>query len=350
MLTLPTNYKINEYEIILSWDCNQSCLYCYESKCRGDKKQTGTFSDINTSKLIDFIRDTHDENSPQLSFIFFGGEPLLYFEKIKEITEKLKKIFSAKEKIPVLNFSISTNLTMSDNNQFDYLLANNFSFLVSLDGKQDSHEKNRGHDTFYEVLNRLSYLYAKKAMVELRATIANNTIDKFVENFNFLNSLGFSFFWQFDTSKKYELAQLEKFYNDLLSLYLTHWPINDITISQFLSRKMKKAYCIDPHKTISIGPQGELFICSRISEKIGDFEKGIFDYSLLQDLPIYGFTKHPICANCLSYEYCQGGCLAQHFEISKDEGMKYVPNDTFCKIQNLIHMVILKMKLITNKC
>ncbi len=342
-MKLPAEYKLREFELIMSWDCNLHCKYCYEQADRAKATQ-GTFSAENTKKLINFILETHDQAAPEIRIVFFGGEPLLFFDKLKEITESLKKEFVEKYPEKKLLFSITTNLTLPDRPQLDYLLANGFSFMVSLDGKKESHDLNRGEGSFFAAVGRLSYLYAKQASVKLRATINKNNIKDFKSNIIFLNSLGFPFSWVFDYSETYTPEELQFFLKELHDFYTNTLAINDQTIDEYIARKDKQKFCIDPYQTISVRYDGKLIICSGVNNVIGSLAEGVTEYDGVKMLYFYNNNPEEECRKCLSFEYCLGGCLSARCMPKEDKN--YPLNKNFCDIQQLLNIFINEREII----
>ena len=67
------------------------------------------------------------ENSDLQEINFYGGEPLLEFEKIKKIVNLVKTIN------PAISFSMTTSGSLLNEKTCDFLISNNFKLAVSLD-------------------------------------------------------------------------------------------------------------------------------------------------------------------------------------------------------------------------
>ncbi len=127
--------------------CNLKCVYCaygsyykwFDDRCNEDL----TFS--KAKNLIDFyIKNTdtkyNDSYKKELGISFYGGEPLLNFEIVKQIVEYLK---SLKTETIVFKFSMTTNAILIKK-YCNFLIENNFNLLISLDGN----EENNGYRIF----------------------------------------------------------------------------------------------------------------------------------------------------------------------------------------------------------
>jgi radical SAM protein with 4Fe4S-binding SPASM domain len=326
--------RFSTYEVILTHDCNCRCAYCYES-AQLTTVTTG-FSPDTFSHAIGFIHSTYDRTAAEITVVFFGGEPLLSFERMQQFINELKDI-------PNIRFAVSTNLTTATRAQLDQLIAQKMAFQVSLDGKQEVHDLNRGQGMYVETMKRLAYLVAKKANVRLRMTVAKNTIIRFAANFIFINSFELPFVWYCDVSKEYTEEKLREFLRQLHRAYEHVGARNfDQTIQEFIGKQQGHCPCIDPDKTITIRYDGALLPCSRITTELGTVQEAACEG--LNPNPLAG-NKNPSCYNCQSIAYCKGGCLGAHREAAQNL------NKVFCDIQRLIHIFVLErtIKGVVNK-
>lgn len=117
--------------------CNLRCEYCINGKMynHDENDYTDNLSFEKAKAVIDFLADkiqTGRSVKSKITFGFYGGEPLLQFELIKEIVEYIKKNISP---ITPVDFTMTTNgLLLKDHIKF--LVDNNFLLLVSFDGNR----------------------------------------------------------------------------------------------------------------------------------------------------------------------------------------------------------------------
>ncbi len=160
--------------------CNLKCKYCCYNDCYTtfQNREEGVISFETAKAVIDFVasvcndRNNSSVNSP-LVFSFYGGEPLLYGDKIKEIVNYIKsKDFHNR----VVKFSITTNATLI-HKHIDFLAENQFAILVSLDG-DSQHNANRvfhnNQPTFDTVFRNLKY--CQNSYPEFFKTIRFNSV------------------------------------------------------------------------------------------------------------------------------------------------------------------------------
>ncbi|NMC60729.1 MAG: radical SAM protein [Candidatus Methanofastidiosa archaeon] len=146
-------------------DCNFRCKYCvfsglYDSMRTHSKK----YMDLSVAKkAIDYYFYLLNEGkrynpirSPSIGF--YGGEPLLNFELIKECVEYIEDKYHPSKII----YSLTTNGSLLDKEKADWLMQHNFTLSVSLDGPEEEHNRRRiykdGRGTFKDVINNIRYI------------------------------------------------------------------------------------------------------------------------------------------------------------------------------------------------
>lgn len=156
------------YHIILNMtmDCNLRCWYCYE-----DHIENSRLSEEVISSLIKHIERKSNVNPFQtLILSFFGGEPLLYKNKILEILNQVKEI-SVKKGFS-LNANFTTNATLIDKEFLLSLKELKVSFQITIDGWKDIHNKIRK----YKNSERTSYDKIINSLKLIRDTLLNYQI------------------------------------------------------------------------------------------------------------------------------------------------------------------------------
>lgn len=154
------NYKLHSLILQVTQKCNFRCKYCHFAN---DDVGYHNHNSLSMSweiakKAIDFFASrTRDTMSINISF--YGGEPLLEYELIKKCIEYCNSMFEGK----TLSYSLTTNAGLLSVRFVQYLIDNNVSIIISLDGPKEIHDKNRklasdGSGTFdkiYENLNKI---------------------------------------------------------------------------------------------------------------------------------------------------------------------------------------------------
>ncbi|GBR73260.1 radical SAM/SPASM domain-containing protein [Candidatus Termititenax aidoneus] len=341
---LPAAYRLNTYEVFMTWDCNLRCVYCYECVAGKDtaerrEEKKGAMTSEKITEVVNFIAETHDKNAKELRIIFWGGEPFLAFEQIKEMIAKIEQAQADGRIEKEVSYTTTSNLTVLTLEQMQYLQTKRFSILVSFDGLEKTTDQNRGKGTFAKVIKNMALLHGLRIPFSIRMTVSLEQIDSLGRNLEFVNDLGHKFWWSLDSTKK-TLAQddIEKILNILLWFHQSYPNNFAETLSRHL-RKRDKNFCIDPYRQITIDPAGDLRVCSRVDYVIGNIREGVTKYSEIRDWPFYSGKPLKICADCLVYDKCKGGCLGEHFEKNKNLSADYKLNTAQCQEILMMHLL-----------
>lgn len=141
--------------------CNLRCAYCPYSQ---SNDLTRHHNNLNMNwnvakKAMDFY-SKHSVDSNFIGIGFYGGEPLINMELIRQIVEYAKTVFEGKE----VHFSITTNLTLLTEEITQYLEDNKFQLLISLDGNKEATDTNRKFindklSVFDKVIEKIKFIY-----------------------------------------------------------------------------------------------------------------------------------------------------------------------------------------------
>lgn len=163
---------VMEYYIVVTYDCNLACDYCFERaniKERGcirrDNEKTKELPNFVEHLISHFKRTKQEEYSCQNPcsshledrIVFYGGEPLLNQQLILKIMKAVKN----EEKIKHFKFGLQTNGTLLKTMHI-CILCNLDDILVSIDGDKQAHDKHRkfpdGSGTYDIIMENLRWL------------------------------------------------------------------------------------------------------------------------------------------------------------------------------------------------
>lgn len=145
--------KFEQLILNLTENCNMRCSYCiYSGKYNQQRVHSKRYMSEETAlKATDyFLNNCADE----IYLGFYGGEPLLAFNLMKKVVE-----YSKNKTDSSINFSLTTNATLLNEEIIHYFVSNKFSLTVSLDGPESVHDRYRktidGQGTFQRVMENL---------------------------------------------------------------------------------------------------------------------------------------------------------------------------------------------------
>lgn len=168
--------------LIITYDCNLRCSYCYEPKKSHYR--------MSAEKAKQILRDEInglDDSYSNVIIQFMGGEPMLSFEFIKDVSEW---IWAQDFKVEVRNIHAPTNGTILTDEMKRWLTANKekFSLALSFDGDKFMQDANRS-ESYKEIdLNFFSTTFPD---VAIKMTLSPDTISHFYEGFKYLHEKGF---------------------------------------------------------------------------------------------------------------------------------------------------------------
>jgi len=147
--------------------CNLKCEYCAYGKFYEDynKRSVGIMKFEKVKTLFDFLIDlwnsglNKSENKP-IYISFYGGEPLLNIQLVENVVSYIK---SQTLNNNYIKFSMTTN-GMLINRHIDYLIENNFSLLISMDGNEDNNSyriTHQGLNSYETVFSNINYIREK---------------------------------------------------------------------------------------------------------------------------------------------------------------------------------------------
>ena len=311
------------YHLIVTDDCNLCCSYC---RAKAFDEETGSSSapvEIDEDLPVDLAYDLDDlfrflSKDPQPVVTFYGGEPLLRIETIREIMDRA----------PAMRFMIQTNGLLLDRLGAEYVNRLG-TILVSLDGREALTDSHRGTGTYRKVMNNVQGILAGGYSGELiaRMTIAEDTdITDAVTYLAGNPDHSFSsIHWQIDAnftsdfSSRNFASWADKSYNPGIRTLVKDWvgrmettgtvprwyPFLD-TMDDLLNGRKSGLRCGAGHTNYSIMTDGHIAPCP-IMIGMKRYYAGHIRTSRPQDLP--RITVGSDCRACRIYDFCGGRCL-----------------------------------------
>ncbi|KUO77166.1 MAG: hypothetical protein APF77_01745 [Clostridia bacterium BRH_c25] len=335
---------LNTITLQVTQQCNLRCNYCaysgtYENRIHSDK----TMSFEIAKKGIDFLIQNSSE-AHKLNIGFYGGEPLLMYELINSCVSYAKKEAIGKD----IRFSMTTNGTLINDRIMDFFVINDFHILISLDGPEEIHDKNRrfavnGQGTYKSILANISR-FKSKYPDYVKKNISFNAVLDSTTDFNCMNE----FFCKYDDIKDFKTTvntianKYLKTNIDVCEHYMIQqryenfkymlYKVNKLDmkfISKLLNREFAKFQdklcnrkyakrifdkdhhggpCVPAIKKLFMDINGVFYPCERVSElsepmKIGNVYEGL-DIGKMRNILNIGKLTENACKNCWAYRFC----------------------------------------------
>lgn len=343
-LTYYLGRRISSITLQVTQNCNLRCSYCAYSGKYENRTHSNKIMSLNTAKKgIDFLID-HSADCQKINIGFYGGEPLLEFEMIKNCIEYTKKKAEGKK----VDFHITINGTLLNQRIIEFFIKHDVLLAISLDGPRELHDKNRRYaanncGTFDTVFKNLQII-KEKYPDYLNKVIFNMVLDpetdfdclvNFVAYEDLLSESpllfslisdkysknGINIPEEFITKVNYETFKV--LLNKIGKLdikFVSKIALRQYEASKVIVETMGKTYQGLPHKAHPSGPcttgaqrlfmdvNGGFYPCERVSEnsdimKIGDVDRG-FDIEKVRRLLNIGRLTESNCKNCWAFRYC----------------------------------------------
>jgi len=142
--------------LIVTYACNQHCSYCYQIK------NTLKMEFETARKTIDYF---YDNDNGEIVINFYGGEPFLEFDLMKQVRDY--SIRQYKKKNGKSRFTVTTNGILLNRKNLLYCYHNGIELYLSIDGIKQAHEIGRGAGSFTKIKEVLS-LYQSLPLIPLK--------------------------------------------------------------------------------------------------------------------------------------------------------------------------------------
>lgn len=326
------------YTIWPTRNCNLNCTYCYENNKRASRMDIETVDSV-----VKFIREGSD-SFDDINVRFHGGEPLLEFEVIRKIVERLKVDKRAKR------YFITTNAMLLNKEIIDFLIENSFIVSISIDGNRFTHDRYRkdkqGRGTFDTVMERIRLLQTNNLAFTARGTFNSDSVCSLHENVKYLYKIGvrniaimpdsFDRGWDLESlnTLKIELEKNIEFQKSLKE--------NGERVEIALTHKdecKSLGVCGGGDTSFSILPNGDIFPCLYAIDfedcLIGNVKTGLIKDRIDQLLSTY---KEPIseCEGCNFEKYCS--VTRCRYVNRLQTGYYSRPDMIRCNLESLIGM------------
>lgn len=308
--------------------CNFDCPYCFESK------KNPKFIDSQTIKqLSDFIKRRKEVKSINLTW--YGGEPLLAFDRIKEIIKELSS-----EGMPKIESqSIITNGYCFNDEIVSFFKANRCAHIqITIDGLYEKHSltrclKNSKKDTFQPIVSNIDKLVdeLEKTRINIRVNINKNNYSEFIKVANFFKE-------RYPDNKMIGVYPgiIREENEDKHTLCESSFSTSEMLVLNELLRKggydtsdfpEKNFRGCMMHNTNSflIGPEGEIYKCwSDIGNPntiIGNIKQNeLTNPSRYIKYSVQAIPFNDECKECHAFPICNGGCAYFRYRNMFEDG------------------------------
>ena len=305
---------------------------------------------------------------------FFGGEPFLAFPLMQEVTEYAGK--KAREADKTVEFSVTTNATLLDDEKIAFIKEHDISVLISLDGPKEIQDAQRpfadGRSSYDVAVPKIKKLLKTCPKIEGHAVITGSTdperVRKTLQDIGFenvsLTPVSGSLFIRCSakTSPQRELDGWLKLLEREAETWVEHVRKRDsaflkefMLTSQlykallaFLRNTRKIIFCGAGFGLAGVSCSGDVYLCHRFvgmdAYRLGSVFSDHLDRKQYQELPV---TFVGECRECFARFLCAGGC--KHNNACSKGSVFEPPEDTCRLMRHRCEMAAYTVSLLTDE-
>jgi uncharacterized protein len=345
--------------------CNMKCQYCFASQ--GDfGLKPGLMSLQIGQKALDFLIA---KSGPvkHLEIDFFGGEPLLNVSMLKELVRYARQREAECGKI--FNFTLTTNALLIDEDIINFVLENQISVILSLDGRPATNDRHRilnnGEGSYYNIVPKIKKMVDSKPIsYYIRGTFTRHNLD-FSSDLQHIIDLGFdaiSLEPAIGPNNGYSIQQ-----EDLPEVLAEYDRLTDLLRTCYQQDKevhffhynldLQKGPCLAKRQSgcgagveyLVVTPEGDIYPCHQfVGENqflMGNVDGGELDGEISQKFINNRLGDKVECCRCWTRNFCGGGCHANAYHTNGDMSE---PSQVSCamhrkRIEGAIYLEMHKM-------
>ena len=318
--------------------CNLNCSYCFASQGKYHGERAVMSYEVG-KRALDFLVENSGSRR-NLEVDFFGGEPLMNFDVVKELVAYARSI--EKEKNKNFRFTLTTNGVLIDDYVIDFANKEMSNVVLSLDGRKEVHDRFRvdylGNGSWEKIVPKFQKLVNARGGKNyyMRGTFTHYNPD-FLEDIKVMLDLGFNELSMEpvvcasgDPSEltEQDLPVVLEQYEKLAELMIEkdkqgkpftfyHYMI-DLTGGPCIYKRISG--CGSGTEYMAVTPWGDLYPCHQFvgyeKFKLGDIYSGVTNVKIQKEFADCNVYARPDCKDCWAKLYCSGGCAANAYHAT----------------------------------
>jgi six-Cys-in-45 modification radical SAM protein len=337
----------------IAHDCNLACKYCFAEEGEYHGRRALMSFEVG-KKAIDFLLE-NSGNRRNLEVDFFGGEPLMNWNVVKQIVEYGRSKETEFDK--KFRFTLTTNGMLLNDEVMEFANREMSNVVLSLDGRKevnDAMRPTRGGKGSYDVIVPKFKKFAEQREgvkdYYIRGTFTRNNLEFSKDVIHFAD-LGFR-----QTSMEPVVGEEDESYairwEDIPKVKEEY----DILAKEYIKRKkegrgfnffhfnidLKQGPCVAKRLSgcgsgteyLAVTPWGDFYPCHQFVGKeeflLGNVDIGIVKNDICNEFKLCNVYAKPKCRDCFARFYCSGGCAANSYSFHGDITDTY---DIGCELQ-----------------
>ena len=318
--------------------CNLNCEYCFASQ--GKYSGERALMSFETGKrALDFLIE-HSGSRRNLEVDFFGGEPLMNWQVVKDLVKYARSV--EKQHNKNFRFTLTTNGMLIDDEVIEFSNREMSNVVLSLDGRREIHDRYRvdyeGRGSWDRIVPKFQEFVKRRGDKNyyIRGTFTHANPD-FLKDIETMLDLGFTELSmepvvaaENDPASltKEDISVVKEQYEKLALLMLDREKEGRPFTFYHYMIDLKDGPCV--YKRISgcgsgteymaVTPWGDLYPCHQFvgDEKfrLGDVWNGVNNVEMTDEFRTCNVYSRQECRECWARLYCSGGCAANAYHAS----------------------------------
>ena len=318
--------------------CNLNCAYCFASQGKYNGERAVMSFEVG-KQALDFLVK-HSGRRHNLEVDFFGGEPLMNFQVVKDLVAYARSI--EKEAGKNFRFTLTTNGMLIDDDVIDFANREMSNVVLSLDGRKEVHDRYRvdyaGNGSWERIVPKFQKLVRERGgrNYYMRGTFTHHNPD-FLQDIRQMLDLGFTELSMepvvcapddptalTEEDRRIVLDQYEKLAELMLEreregrpFTFYHYMI-DLSGGPCIYKRISG--CGSGTEYMAVTPWGDLYPCHQFVGdehfRLGDIWHGLDNPEVQKEFASCNVYAKPECRDCWAKLYCSGGCAANAFHAT----------------------------------
>ena len=324
----------------IAHDCNLACKYCFAEEGEYHGRRALMSFEVG-KKALDFLI-ANSGNRVNLEVDFFGGEPLMNWDVVKQLVEYGRS--REKECNKKFRFTITTNGVLLNDEIMDFCNREMSNVVLSLDGRKEVNDRMRpfrnGSGSYDLIVPKFQKFAESRGTKDyfVRGTFTRNNLDFSKDVLHFAD-LGFKKLSiepvVADPKEPYsireeDLPQIVEEYDRLAKEFIKrkkegrgfqffHFMI-DLNQGPCVAKRLSG--CGSGTEYLAVTPWGDFYPCHQFVGMedflLGNVDEGITNTKVRDEFKLCNVYAREKCRDCFARFYCSGGCAANAYNFSGD--------------------------------
>ena len=324
----------------IAHDCNLACKYCFAEEGEYHGRRALMSFEVG-KKALDFLV-ANSGNRVNLEVDFFGGEPLMNWQVVKDLVNYGRSLEEPHHK--KFRFTLTTNGVLLNEEVLEFVNREMANVVLSIDGRKEIHDRMRPHrggqGSYDEVVPKYQHVAESRNQMNyyVRGTFTHHNLD-FAEDVRHLADLGFEQISvepvvAADTEdyalREEDVPQILEEYDKLALEYIRrkkegkgfnffHYMI-DLEGGPCVAKRLSG--CGSGTEYLAVTPWGDFYPCHQFVGQeeflMGNVDEGIVRTDIRDRFKCCNVYAKPKCKDCFAKFYCSGGCAANAYNFQHD--------------------------------